>query len=85
MRKGGEAARRLLISLPLFSWRQAKRRPSAGPVNDAVLPSGRVLKAICHISLTLTLSLSLSEGFGGGGGGAPQSHMSVQALTGAMW
>lgn len=42
----------LLNSLSL-SWKRAKLGPSAGPVNDAVLPSGRLLKATCHISLSI--------------------------------
>lgn len=51
---GGGEETELPNSLPVFSWMRAKLEPSAGPVNDAVLPSGRLLKATCHISLSLS-------------------------------
>lgn len=50
---GGGEETELTNSLPVFSWMRAKLEPSAGPVNDAVLPSGRLLKATCHISFSI--------------------------------
>lgn len=64
---GSTAGLSLLSSLFLEA---SQQRAFSRPVNDAVLPSGRLLKATCHISLPI-------QTFSGGGRCTSVPHVST--------